>query len=658
MKRQGASNVQLMKGYMGMQTLFKGYVPTKDKKCLMPFKNASSSDLRTYEQVKSLPEFAGIIDEDVILIDVDDYDQSEILMDMVEDLQLRCRVYQTTRGKHFFFMNKDPDGNIIQPTCKVKKASERLACGLDVDIKVGCKNSYSILKFNGKEREIIYDIFPDEEYESVPKWLLPVKSNTDFLSMESGDGRNQALFNYILTLQSCEFSIDEIKQTIKLINDYILPDKLDENELDTILRDEAFKKPIFFNKSGTFLFDKFANYIRANNHVIKVNDQMHIYKDGIYVNGQKYIEAEMIKHISKLNRSKRAEVLSYLDIMIGDSSPSSDANLIAFRNGIYNIETDELLPFSSEYVILNKIDFDYIPDAYNETADKTLDKLACFDPEIRSLLEEVIGYTFYRRNELRKSFILIGDKANGKSTYLDMIKTLLGDRNTAALDLKELGDRFKTAELFGKLANIGDDIGDEFIPNPAAFKKLVSGDRLNVERKGQDPFDFNNYSKLLFSANNIPRIKDKSGAVIDRLVIIPFNARFSADDPDYDPYIKYKLRKPESMEYLIQLGIAGLKNVLKNRRFTSSIKVEKELEEYEENNNPILLFFKEEPKIENEPTNSVYAKYSEFCLANSFNPMSKIEFSKQVKKRFDFDIVDKTIRGKKYRIFIRKEEQR
>ena len=383
---------------------------------------------------------------------------------------------------------------------------------------------------------------------------------------------------------------------------------------------------------------------------------MHIYKDGIYVNGQRYIEAEMIKHISKLNRSKRAEVLSYLDIMIGDSVPSSDANLIAFRNGIYNIETDELLPFSPDYVILNKIDFDYIPDAYSEVADKTLNKLACADSEIRSLLEEVIGYTFYRRNELRKSFILIGDKANGKSTYLDMIKTLLGDRNTAALDLKELGDRFKTAELFGKLANIGDDIGDEFIPNPAAFKKLVSGDRLNVERKGQDPFDFNNYSKLLFSANNIPRIKDKSGAVVDRLVIIPFNAKFSADDPDYDPYIKYKLRKDESIEYLIQIGIEGLKRVLKNRRFTSSVKVEKELEEYEENNNPILLFFKEEPKIENEPTNKVYMNYSEFCLANSFNPMSKIEFSKQVKKRFDFDIVDKTIKGKKYRIFVKKEE--
>ena len=235
-----------------------------------------------------------------------------------------------------------------------------------------------------------------------------------------------------------------------------------------------------------------------------------------------------------------------------------------------------------------------------------------------------------------------------------MIENLLGRKNIASLDLKELGDRFKTAELFGKLANIGDDIGSEFIPNPAVFKKLASGNPINVERKGKDPFDFSNYAKLLFSANDIPRIKDKSGAVISRLVIIPFDARFSPNDPDFDPYIKYKLIQDEPMQYLINIGIQGLHRVLKNRKFTSSAKVEKALQEYTENNNPILLFFKEDVKIENEPTKNVYKKYNEFCIANSFNPMSNIEFSKQVKKHFDYDIVDKTIKGKKYRIFVKK----
>lgn len=631
-----------------MQELFKGYVPTKDKKCLVPFKNKSPAELQTYRQVKNLPEFAGILADKAILIDIDDYEQSEILMNIVEDLQLRCRVYETSRGKHFLFVNDSQEKNKIHAT---------LACGLVADIKLGIKNSYSILKYGDKERKIIYDIFEDEDYEDVPKWLMPIKTNVDFLSLEEGEGRNQALFNYILTLQSADFSTDEARDVIRLINKYVLPDPLDEDELDVVLRDEAFQKPIFFKK-GQFLFDTFAKYLRNNNHIIKINGQLHIYRDGIYVDGLSEIEAEMIRHISNLNRSKRSEVLAYMDVMIRDDAKVSPANYIAFKNGIYNLDTDVLEPFTPDRIITNKIQFDYVPGAYSEITDVTLNKMACFDANIRMLLEEAIGYCFYRRNELRKCFILTGDKQNGKSTYLAMIEHLLGQENITSLDLKELGDRFKTAELFGKLANIGDDIGDEFIQNSAIFKKLVSGNPINIERKGQDPFDFSNYSKLLFSANNIPRIKDKSGAVISRLIIIPFDAQFTPDDPDFDPYIKYKLIQDEPMQYLIQIGLEGLKRVLKNQKFTTSVKVERSIEEYEENNNPILLFFKEDIQIENESTKVVYMKYNEFCLANSFTPMSNIEFSKQVKKRFNLEIADKKIKGKKYRVFVKKEEEK
>ena len=633
--------------------LFKGFVQTKQKKCLQGFKNSDGSDLLTYEQVSKLPEFAGILSEDTILIDIDDKKQSDKLLKIVEEKELICRVYQTTKGKHFLFKNTDANGDHLQETCKTKC---QLACGLvNIDIKVGCRNSYSVLKYNGKERKILYDKLDDEEYQEVPKWLLPIRSRFDFSELKSGDGRNQALFNYILTLQTNDFTVDECRECIRVINHYILPDPLDEDELEVILRDEAFQKPVFFNKKGQFLFDKFATFLKNNCHIIKINGQLSIYKNGIYEHGNNKIEAEMIRHISNLNRAKRAEVLSHINLQIDGNTQMGDARYIAFKNGVYDLDTDEFLDFSPEYIITNKINYNYVPDAYSEIVDITLDKLACGDEKIRQLLEELIGFTFYRRNELRKAFILIGDKSNGKSTYLDMIKTLLGDDNTTALDLKDLGDRFKTAELFGKLACIGDDIGDEFIPNPASFKKLTSGDRLTVEKKGQDPFDFNSYAKLLFSANNIPRIKDKSGAVISRLIIIPFNATFSADDPDYDPHIKYKLRTSESMEYLIQLGIQGLKRVLKNQKFTKSEKAQKELEEYEVNNNPVLLFFEENPKIENEPTKNVYKKYCEFCLANSFQAMSNIEFSKQVKKRYDLEITTKSINGKQYRTFVKKE---
>ena len=85
--------------------LFKGYVPTKNKQCLVKFKGKDASELHTIEQVQTLPEFAGILNDDIILIDIDNSDEAELLMDIVEEKQLNCRVYQTTRGKHFLFRN-------------------------------------------------------------------------------------------------------------------------------------------------------------------------------------------------------------------------------------------------------------------------------------------------------------------------------------------------------------------------------------------------------------------------------------------------------------------------------------------------------------------------------------------------------------------------
>lgn len=510
-------------------------------------------------------------------------------------------------------------------------------------------------KKDGVEREIIYDILDGEEYQELPAFLLPVKSNVDFSNLEEGDGRNQNLFNYILTLQAAGFTKDEARTTLHIINDYVLKDKLSESELNTLSRDEAFLKDTFF-KGSKFLFDKFAQFLKSEYNIKRIDNQLHIYEDGIYKGGYANIESKMIKHIPNLNKAKRSEVMAYLELIVNHETDMSDAEYIAFRNGVYNIVTGELLPFTPDLIILNKIDWNYNPTAYNADVDKMLDRLACNDENIRALLCEAVGYCFYRRNELRKAFILTGEKQNGKSTYLSLITSLLGRDNVTSLDLAELGQRFKPAELFGKLANVGDDIGDDFISNPAIFKKVVSGDPVNVERKGENPFDLKNYSKFLFSANNIPRIKDKSGAVISRLVIIPFNARFTKDDPDYDPYIKYKLRTESAMEYLINLGLEGLKRVLNNYAFTESESVVNAITEYEENNNPVLIFFKEidRGEILNKSTRDLYSRYGLFCAENNFNPMSNVEFSKAVKKRFDVDIKDKKISGKKYRVFCEK----
>jgi len=624
--------------------LFRGYVPTKDKQCLEKFKGRKR--LNTLSEVADLDEYAGILGDETILVDVDDGPTSDLLFQMVQDLGLKCKVYATTRGKHFYFRN--PEGLVEKSWTK-----QTLAVGITTDAKVGRNNSYAILKFKGVERPVLLDC-PEDEIQELPKWLMPVKTNIDFLELGEGDGRNQSLFNYILTLQSEDFTKEEARECIRLINRYVLAEPLSERELEVILRDDAFRKTTFF-KGNTFLFDKFANYLKNNNHIIKINDQLHIYRDGIYVSGADVIEGQMIRLISNLKRAQRSEVMAYLEILIEENVTTTNPNIIAFSNGLYDLRDGSFRGFTPDIVITNKIPWAYNPAAYSELLDHTLDRLACDDPEVRALLEEMVGYCLYRRNELGKAFILIGDKSNGKSTFLHVVKNMLGDANIASLDLKELGDRFKTAELFGKLANIGDDIGDEFIANASVFRKLVTGERVNVERKGQDPFEFNNYSKFLFSANVIPRMKDKTGAVQRRLVIVPFDAKFTPNDPDFRPFIKDELCEQEPMEYLILLGLAALKRVLMNNRFTTSQRVQGQLDEYEENNNPIIGFINEVglEGIENEPSSMVYRKYKEYCIANNFQALSAIEFSRQIAKRCGFTTKSLWVRGKKTRVFVK-----
>ena len=627
--------------------LYKGYIKTKGKKAIEAFKDKKK--YRTYDEVKDLDGFGGVLAEDTILIDIDDTEQSEILMNIVEELQLDCRVYQTSRGRHFLFKNHSITRN---------RTHVPLAVGLTADIKLGSRSSYEVIKIDGEERFCEWDIVDGGEYQEVPKWLFPVRTSADFLDMDAGDGRNQALFNYILTLTANDFSVDETRECIRILNRFVLKEPLSDDELEVILRDEAFQKPVFF-LDKTFLFDRFATWLKNTYHVVKINNQLHIYQNGIYVEGEN-LGTVIRENIPNIKKNQKAEVFDCLRD-IAEEKKQADARYIAFRNGVLDIVTGQMQPFSPDLVVTNRIPWDYNPDAYSELADSTLDKLACGDKPIRSLLEECIGYCFYRANDYKKSLILTGKGNNGKSTFLDCVKAILGEDNISALDLKEIGDRFSTSMMFGKLANIGDDIGDDFLQGGqvATFKKVVSGNRIKAERKGQDPFEFNPYVKLLFSANDIPRMKDKTGAVLNRLVIIPFNAQFTKYlpsgeiDPDYNPKIKYELIKQSSLEYLIRVGVEGLRRIIENNEFTKSDKVTEQINEYDLMNNPIKAFFaeQEEGYIFRETVQDIFTRYQMYCNDCGVKPETKISFGKTVAEIFQVESKNTRVNGKQVRFY-------
>ena len=159
----------------------------------------------------------------------------------------------------------------------------------------------------------------------------------------------------------------------------------------------------------------------------------------------------------------------------------------------------------------------------------------------------------------------------------------------------------------------------------------------------------------MFSANEIPRIKDKTGAVLRRLLIVPFEARFSADKKGYDERIGNQLQSQETMEYLIVIGLKALKGVLDNHKFTESDKTKIELAEYEETNNPVIAFLNDcdddNYDIENEPVADVFDRYVCFCRINGYTALSRKPFTKQIKKHIGLESVSGRINGKVIRVF-------
>ena len=620
--------------------LFKGYIPTGGKDGKRPtedYKNRIT--FYTLEEVKPLKSYGGVLKDDIIQIDIDDFEQSEIVFKIIEDLNINCHVLKTTRGKHFYFKNTDVDK---------RKQGWSTPIGVKIDVGLGNQNAVIPLKINDEMREWL---LTDDEIDPLPSFLYPVSrtSHVDFSKLEEGDGRNSILFPYILVLQQSGLTKEEIRESIHILNKYIIKEPVTDSELDTILRDEAFKKECFYIKNK-LQYEKLARYLISDEYVIKINNSLHIYADGVYNNDLRSIEKTLLRYINNSKSAERTEVIKYLDIL-AENKFQTTPKTIAVANGLLDIESKHLTVFDPKIIIKNKIAVNYNPSSYNEDMDKTLNKICCNDKQLRLLIEEMIGYCLFRRNELGKCFILTGHGSNGKSTLLDVIKRLLGEDNISSVSLEDLNDRFKTFQLEGKLANIGDDISNKYIDNNSTFKKLVTGETVNVERKGKDPFDFNNYSKLIFSCNDMPRINDLSDGLKRRIILIPFNARFSKSDANFDPFIIDKLMKPEALEYLLNLALAGLERILYNRAFTIPESVSNAWTEYEKTNNPVLGFI-EDAKIENELTSDVYLQYQTYCADSGLKHLSKAVFTRELSK-LGYKTKQIRINGKRPYIFIK-----
>lgn len=603
---------------------------------------------KTWDEVKDFDNVAVIVPKGYVVLDFDTTADAEIMLKIVDALDLKTRVMKTTRGIHCWFKaQEESPKNFIK---------NRLAVGIYCDRKAGGRNAYVKIKQDGKAREWIRKV-KAKDMDVVPKWLSSVSSPSgkfQFKGMGDGSGRNQELFNYIVYLQTKGFTRDEIKKTVAIINDYVFEDPLSETEIATICRDEAFKPDDVIaeqiqkaeDKKVGFSHNEFGDQLIQEFKIIEVNNCLYVYEDGYYQADDKIIERKMIELFPSILQRQRAEVLSYVKIKTHVNAGDIKVNpyVINLKNTRLDIRSGKCLEFTPDAIEFDRIPVTYDPSAYCADFDKMLNKVFVGDREVINLFEEMVGYCLIKHSRYSKMFLCYGQGSNGKSTILDLLKTFLGQGNYSALSLEKVTDRFATAELENKLANIGDDVDNTTIRDSGTLKKISSGNTITVERKGERPYKITPYATHIYSANTIPRSFDKTDGFYRRWILIPFNAKFSPDDPDYDPMIVDKITTETALSYLLNVAIRGAQRLINVGHFTEPQQVKDALEQYKADNSTVLSWIEDKELtldyfLEN-PRDKTYSEFCDWCKVSGIKSSmitGKKTYFKELIAKYEFE---------------------
>lgn len=616
----------------------------ENKEPVHKFKNGGKS----WAEVKDEPNIARIVPAGFVVLDFDTETDARIIKSIVNGMNLPVRMMATDRGVHVWF--KMPEGTPLK--CGIK---QRLAIGIYADRKSGGRNAYVKIRSHGEDRKWI-KATPYEDCMTLPKWLLPITGikgdGFGFRGWKSGDGRNQGLFNYVIYLQEKGFLREEVRETIRVINRYVFAEPLTDEEMDKILRDEAFTKTDAEIRgqassaaaSRGFSHNTFGDELIQMYHIITYNGTVYIYEDGYYQADEHIVENKMIDMFPSIKKRQRSEVLDY--IKIKTHVPAGDLRfdpwIVNIKSGRFDLRTMTLSQHTPEAIEFDRVPVDYDPDAYSPELDHMLEKVFCGDSEVRQLFEEMIGYTLMRHANYQKMFMFYGSGANGKSTLLDLIKAFIGRHNYVSIDLSDLTKgRFNAAELENKLANIGDDVNNMSIDSTGPLKRLSAGNEMQVERKGERPFQLESYATHIYSCNELPRSSsDKTFGYYRRWCFIPLNATFSKSDPDFDPLIKEKITTPAALSYLFNLALTGARRLMGNNGFTEPKVVTEALEEYRIENSTVLTWINEKeidlPLITGRPSNEIFELYKDWCVnAGITTPVRSKTFYKELRNTFD-----------------------
>jgi putative DNA primase/helicase len=332
--------------------------------------------------------------------------------------------------------------------------------------------------------------------------------------------------------------------------------------------------------------------------------------------------AARIGAMIELSRSEK-------EIPIQQTELDCDPWLLNVRNGTLNLKTMELWPHGREDFITKLIDVDYFRDALCPVWEAFVARITGEKDELRRFVQKAVGYSLTASTREQCLFILFGLGANGKTTFITVISSLLADyakqTRTETLLVKH-GDQIPNdvARLAGArfVCAIETESGKRLAES--LVKQMTGGDKMAARFLHHEYFEFQPTFKLWLAVNHKPRIRGTDHAIWRRIRILPFDVTIPPDEQDPDLIEKLRGELPGILRWATEGCQLWQDHGLKAPEAVTSA-----TEQYREESDNILTFIDEccERDPDAEVTKgTLYEAYNEWARKSGEYPVTKRDF--------------------------------
>lgn len=305
-----------------------------------------------------------------------------------------------------------------------------------------------------------------------------------------------------------------------------------------------------------------------------------------------------------------------------------------FRNCVLDLETGEQKEHSETFMSSVQVPYDYEPDAYATEWASFIEEVCMGDERRMALLQEIAGYVLFSDNSLQKCFFLIGDGANGKSVFLDILTDLFGYDSVSNVEMSGLVEPFQRIHLLTSIVNISTETRTDVKGAESIFKQIVVGDMINGCYKNKDFFTFRPRTKLIIAGNEFIQSRDTTTGFLRRICFVGFNAKFS-DNPKEgekkaDKGLTAKLRR--ELPGIFNWAYDGYKVLREAKEFTVTEDQSELMDDFMRTTNPLVGFLEECPQSGTVSRTELYKRYTDWCRDAGHEPMSRTKFIQRLKQ--------------------------